>query len=143
MEGEFMSVARTAKLNQSYSELIREFPLRPIRSDRELGRAMKIAGRLATYKEGTLPRAEQDYLDTLTVLIEDYERNNCVELPEVTPLGMLKHLMEEHEMNISDLGRLIGSQSNASLILSGKRAISKRVMRLLSQHFGVEPAVFL
>ena len=138
-----MSVARTAKPNQSYAELIKEFPLRPIRNDRELGRAMKVAGRLAIYDEGTLAQREQDYLDTLTILIEDYERNNCAELPEVTPLGMLKHLMEEHEMNISDLGRVIGSQSNASLILSGKRAISKRVMRLLSQHFGVEPAVFL
>ena len=138
-----MSIARTAKANQSYSELIREFPLRPIRSDRELGRAMKIAGRLAIYKEGTLAQSEQDYLDTLTILIEDYERNNCAELPEVTPLGMLKHLMEEHEMNISDLGRVIGSQSNASLIISGKRAISKRVMRLLGQHFGVEPSTFL
>ena len=138
-----MSVARTAKPKKSYAELVREFPLRPIRTDRELGRAMKIAGHLAAYKEGTLPRAEQDYLDTLTVLIEDYERNHCAELPEVTPLGMLEHLMEEHEMNISDLGRVIGSQSNASLILSGKRGISKRVMRLLSQHFNVEPAVFV
>jgi HTH-type transcriptional regulator/antitoxin HigA len=104
---------------------------------------MKIAGRLAIYDEGTLAQREQDYLDTLTVLLEDYERNNCAELPEATPLGMLKHLMEEHEMNISDLGRVIGSQSNASLILSGKRAISKRVMRLLAQHFNVEPSVFL
>jgi HTH-type transcriptional regulator/antitoxin HigA len=138
-----MSVARNAKPNKSDADLIREFPLRPIRSDRELGRAMKIAGRLAIYEEGTLAQREQDFLDTLTVLIEDYERNNCAELPEVTPLEMLKHLMEEHEMNISDLGRLIGSQSNASLILSGKRDISKRVMRLLSQHFGVEPSTFL
>jgi HTH-type transcriptional regulator/antitoxin HigA len=138
-----MSVARTAKATQAYSELIRGFPLRPIHNDRELGRAMKIAGRLAVFEEGTLAQPEQDYLDTLTILIEDYERKNCAKLPEVTPLAMLKHLMDEHEMNVSDLGRVIGSQSNASLILSGKRAISKRVMRLLSQHFGVEPTVFL
>jgi HTH-type transcriptional regulator / antitoxin HigA len=138
-----MSVARTSKPNKSYAELIRAFPMRPIRTDRELTRAMKVVGQLAAYKEGTLPRAAQDYLDTLTVLIEDYERNHCADLPEATPLGMLKHLMEEHEMNISDLGRVIGSQSNASLILSGKRPISKRVMRLLSQHFGVEASVFL
>jgi len=138
-----MSAAKIAKLNKSYAELIQEFPLRPIRSDGELGRAMKIAGRLAVYNEGTLSQWEQDYLDTLTVLVEDYERNHCTELLEVTPLAMLKHLMEEHEINISDLGRVIGSQSNASLILSGKRGISKRVMRLLSEHFDVEPAVFV
>lgn len=104
---------------------------------------MKIVGRLAIYEEGTLAQREQDYLDTLTVLIEDYERNNCAELPEATPLGMLKHLMEEHEMNISDLGRLIGSQSNASLVLSGKRGISKRLIRVLSKQFNVDPGVFI
>ena len=49
----------------------------------------------------------------------------------------------EVRVHPDDLGRVIGSQSNASLILAGKRTISKRVMPLLSQYFGVEPAVFL
>ena len=104
---------------------------------------MKIAGHLATYDEGTLPPGEQDYLDALTVFIEDYQRRHPVDMPEVTPLAMLKHLMEQHDMNVTELGRIIGSQSNASLILSGKRAISKRVMGLLSEHFGVARGVFL
>jgi HTH-type transcriptional regulator/antitoxin HigA len=104
---------------------------------------MKIAGHLATYDEGTLSRGEQDYLDTLTVLIEDYQRRHPIDMPVVSPLAMLKHLMAEHDMNISDLGRVVGSQSNASLILSGKREISKRVMRILSRHFRVEPSAFL
>jgi HTH-type transcriptional regulator / antitoxin HigA len=133
MEGEPMSVA----------ELIHEFPLRPIRNDRDFERAMKISGRLAVHDEGTLSPGEQDYLDTITVLIEDYDRSHADEMPNATPLEMLKHFMEEHEMNVSDLGRVIGSQSNASRILSGKRAVSKRAMRLLSQHFGVEPSTFL
>jgi HTH-type transcriptional regulator/antitoxin HigA len=138
-----MSTATTAKLDSRYLKLVREFPLRPIRNKRELATAMKIAGHLATYEEGTLPAGEQDYLDTLTVLIEDYERRHPIDMPKVSPLTMLKHLMEERDMNISDLGRVIGSQSNASLILSGKREISKRVMRLLSEYFKVEPAVFV
>ena len=138
-----MSTAQKAKPDARYLDLIREFPLRPIRNQRVLDRAMKIAGSLATYDEGTLLPGEQDYLDTLTVLIEDFQRRHPIDMPDVSPLAMLKHLMEQHDMNISDLGRIIGSQSNASLILSGKREISKRVMRLLSQHFGVEPAVFV
>ncbi|MGD9633489.1 MAG: type II toxin-antitoxin system HigA family antitoxin [Pirellulales bacterium] len=138
-----MSTAIKTKLDRRYLELVRVFPLRPIRGKRELERAAKIAGHLATYDEGTLPAGEQDYLDALTVFIEDYQRRHPVDLPEITPLAMLKHLMESHDMNISDLGRIIGSQSNASLILSGKREISKRVMRLLGRHFGVDPAVFV
>ena len=138
-----MSTAARSKPDRRYLDLIREFPLRPLRSKRAVEQAMKIAGHLATYDEGTLSRGEQDYLDTLTVLIEEYQRRHPVDLPKVTPLAMLMHLMEQHDMNISDLGHVVGSQSNASLILSGKREISKRVMRLLSQHFGVEPAVFI
>jgi HTH-type transcriptional regulator/antitoxin HigA len=138
-----MSTATSAKPDRRYLNLVRQFPLRPIRSQRELDRAMKIAGHLATYDEGTLPPGEQDYLEALTVFIEDHQRRHPVDVPEVTPLAMLKHLMEERDMSITDLGRIIGSQSNASLILSGKRAISRRVMRLLGQHFGVAPAVFL
>ena len=138
-----MSTTTITKPDRRYLNLVRQFPLRPIRNKRELDQAMKIAGHLATYDEGTLPPGEQDYLDALTVFIEDYQRRHPVDMPEMTPLVMLKHLLEEHDMSISDLGRIIGSQSNASLILSGKRAISRRVMRLLGEHFGVAPALFL
>jgi HTH-type transcriptional regulator / antitoxin HigA len=138
-----MSAATSAKIDRHYLNLVRQFPLRPIRGKRELDRAMKLAGHLATYEEGTLPSGEQDYLDALTVFIEDYQRRHSVDMPEVTPLAMLKHLMEQHDMTVGRLGHIIGSQSNASLILSGKRAISRRVMRLLSQHFGVPTSVFV
>ena len=137
-----MSTTTSPKTDRRYLNLVRQFPLRPIRGKRDLDRAMKIAGHLATYDEGTLPPGEQDYLDALTVFIEDYQRRHPVNMPEVTPLAMLKHLMEQHVMNVTELGRIIGSQSNASLILSGKRAISKRVMGLLSERFGVARGVF-
>ncbi len=138
-----MSIATSLKADRRYLDLVRKFPLRPIRSKRELDQAMKIAGHLAIYEEGTLPRGEQDYLDALTMFIEEHQRRNPTKPTNVTPLVMLKHLMEEREMNVTDLGRIIGTQANASLILSGKRAISKRVMRLLGDHFGVAPSVFL
>lgn len=116
-----MSTARAAKADRAYLRIVSDFPLRPIRNKRELERAMKIAGHLATYDEGTLPRRKQDYLDTLSVLIEDYDRRHSAGLPAASPLAVLQHLMEERDVNVSDLGRVIGSQSNASLILSGKR----------------------
>jgi HTH-type transcriptional regulator/antitoxin HigA len=138
-----MSIATTTRPDQGYLTLIRQFPLRPIRSKRELAAAIKIVGHLATRDEGKLRAGEQDYLETLTVLIEDYQRRHPAIMPEVTPLAMLKHLMEERGMSITALGRVIGSQSNASLIHSGKRSISKRVMHLLGAHFGVAPSVFV
>lgn len=138
-----MSTVISPQPDRRYLNLIRQFPLRSLRTKRELSQALKISGRLATFDEGTLSRGEQDYLDALMVLIEDYQRRHPVEMPDVTPLAMLRHLMEEHDMNTSDLGRVIGSQSNASLILSGKRPISRRVMHLLAEHFGVAAGVFV
>jgi HTH-type transcriptional regulator / antitoxin HigA len=138
-----MSTAISTTIDERYLNLVRQFPLRPIRNKRSLDQAMKIAGHLATFDEGTLSRGEQDYLDALTVFIEDHQRRHPTSMPEVTPLAMLKHLMEQHNMNVTELGHIVGSQSNASLILSGKRAISRRVMGLLSEHFGVARGVFV
>jgi antitoxin component HigA of HigAB toxin-antitoxin module len=103
-----MSAAGSIKPDRRRLNLVRQFPLRRIRGKRELDRAMKIAGHLATYDEAALKRGEQDYLDALSVFIEDYQRRHPADLPEVTPLAMLRRLMEEHQMSVSDLGRVIG-----------------------------------
>ena len=71
-----MSVATTTRPDQIYLKLVRKFPLRPIRSKPDLAAAMKVVGHLATYDESALAAGEQDYLETLTVLIEDYQRRH-------------------------------------------------------------------
>ena len=55
-----------------YLELVREFPLRPIKTDREYA-AAAVLDRLAVRTEGTLSRSEQDYLDTPTMLVQVYD----------------------------------------------------------------------
>lgn len=77
-----------------YLELILEFPLRPIRSKADYRRAAKVIDRLAAHDEGTLPRGEQDYLDTLSLLIEDYDRAYRLATQPADPLTLLRHLME-------------------------------------------------
>ena len=54
-----------------YMELIARFPVRPLRSDRTLERAAKIANALAIRDD--LTQGETDYLDVLTDMIEKYE----------------------------------------------------------------------
>src|SRR5687767_3393019 len=46
------SGAAAVKTDRRYLILVRQFPLRPIRSKRDLERAMKIAGHFATYDGG-------------------------------------------------------------------------------------------
>ena len=65
-----MAIANKTK-RADYLELILEFPLRPIRSDAELDRAVKMIDSLVD--KDKLSAGEQDYLDVLSDLVEKYE----------------------------------------------------------------------
>ena len=87
---------------------------------------------------------ERDYLETLVVLIQDAEKDALRSLTkDVAPVDLIKHLMEERKMSVSDLGKVVGGQATASLILGGKRSISKSQIRALAEHFQLSPAAFL
>ena len=134
-------MSTATRLHPDYLALIQRFPLRPIRSRRGHGQAMKLVRELAPVEEGRLSAGQQDYLDALTVLLEDYDRRND-ETADMSGPDVLRCLMEARAMTVTELGKVIGSQPNASLILRGQRGISKAVMRKLGDYFGVDPAVF-
>ena len=63
-----MSTVRCRKkVKDLYFELIRRFPLRPIRSDKELNAAVKMVDSLLDRKD--LASEEEDYLEVLGDLI--------------------------------------------------------------------------
>ncbi|MBT8366923.1 MAG: helix-turn-helix domain-containing protein [Deltaproteobacteria bacterium] len=80
-------------------------------------------------------------METLGSLIESYEVQNIPEI-EGNPNDTLKTLMKEHDLKQSDLSE-IGSQGVISEILSGKRQLNIRQIKLLSKRFNVSPAVFM
>jgi HTH-type transcriptional regulator/antitoxin HigA len=124
-----------------YLELVRQFPLRPLRTKADYTRATEVMDVLAVREEGALSRDERDYLDTLALLIEEYDSRRSSPLP-AEPVEVLRHLMEAHDMNTSDLGRVIGSRGVASEILNGKRSLSKAHMARLAEKFHVDVGVF-
>jgi len=127
----------------AYLALIDIFPLRPLRSERDYDAAVTILDTLAVRPEGSLDPGEQDYLDTLTMLVEAYDRERYnLATEQRDPLTMLKYLMEESGMTQADLGRLLGNRALASLILNGHRQLSKSHIRKLADHFKVSPALF-
>jgi HTH-type transcriptional regulator/antitoxin HigA len=125
-----------------YLDLVRECPLRAIRTKAQYAEATQMASRLAIRGEDTLLPGEQDYLDALMVLIEAYD---LAQLPwkKTSGVDLVKHLMEQAGMTLEELGKIVGSRPLASLILLGKREMSKQVMRRLGSHFKVEPGVFM
>jgi len=80
-------------------------------------------------------------METIGSLIETYESRNIPEL-EGNPVDTLKTLMEEHDVKQSDLPE-IGSQGVVSEVLSGRRQLNVRQIKLLSKRFNVSPAVFV
>ena len=80
-------------------------------------------------------------METIGSLIEAYESQNYPDI-EGDPINVLKTLMEEHGLKQSDLPE-IGSQGVVSEIISGKRQLNVRQIKLLSARFKVSPVVFV
>lgn len=129
-------------MSQTYSELINEFPLRPIRSVRQAERADRIVTRLAVVPR--LTRDEQDYLDVLSSLIEQFEASRYP-IPDVeSPRELLRWLMTENELTLSRLASDTGIRvSTLSEILSGKRDIGLPHIRKLCARFRCEPGLWI
>ena len=80
-------------------------------------------------------------METIGSLIETYESQHVAE-PEGNPLATLISLIEEQGLKQSDLTE-IGSQGVVSEILSGKRQMNVRQIKVLSERFKVSPSVFI
>ena len=80
-------------------------------------------------------------METIGSLIETYESQYINEMVG-DPIGALKALMEERGLKQLDLSE-IGSQGVVSEILSGKRQLNVRQIKMLSKRFRVSPAVFI
>lgn len=126
-----------------YLELVRQFPLRPIRTKRDYSAAVKVMEKLAIQGEESLNKDELDYLDVLTDLVETYDSEHFPESKDGTPLDRLKGLLEESGLSTADLGRLIGNSGLASQIMLGRRQLSKTHIRILSRHFKLDADYFL
>jgi HTH-type transcriptional regulator / antitoxin HigA len=124
-----------------YMALVARFPLRPLRSERDLDRATKIVNELAV--RGDLARGEQDYLDVLTDLIVAYEKVHHP-IPDLYGPDMLRHLLDERGVSQVEAARKMGvAPSTISEILRGKRGIGRKHIDAFARYFHVSPAVFL
>ena len=83
----------------------------------------------------------ESLIDTLGTLVKDYEDRNIPE-PDADPIDCLKFLMEEHNLKPSDLPKM-GNQEVVSDILSGKKPLTVKQIKALSERFNVSPAVFV
>lgn len=125
---------------RAYMDLVAMLPLRPIRSERELDRAIKMLDSLLDRPK--LTRTEQDYLDVLTDLVEKYESEAYPEEP-VSDADMLAHLLEARGITQTELAAAVSiAGSTISDVLHGKRKLRREHIGRLAAFFCVAPSVF-
>lgn len=129
-------------LPEEYLDLVHSFPLMRIKDDVGLDNATELMDRLAILNEPTT--GQTDYLDVLTTLVEEYEReHHDIDTSGMGPRAVLQYLVEQSGMTASDLGRLLNQRQLGSAILRGERNPSKTHISKLADHFKVDARLFL
>ena len=101
--------------------------IRPIGADAEYDAAVRKIERLWGAAGHT---AEGAALDLLIDLVDAYETEHF-KLPAVSPIEIVKQVMAERGYTQADLGKVFGSRSRASDLLSGRRGLSLEQIRRL------------
>src|SRR5208283_5083504 len=125
-----------------YLDLVRECPLRVIRSEPEYGQAITMLDRLSDLGNDRTSD-ETEYLLSLTVFVKKHEDEHHP-MPPVSGVETLRYLLETHNVTQSTLASATGlAVSTISEILEGKRKLGLKHIAELARFFGVKQAVFL
>ena len=126
---------------ESYAELVGLFMPRPLHDDVDYRNALAVLDAMAGFE---MNADQEDYFEAIATFVEKYEaRHHAIEDPKLTPVELIRSLMDEHGLSESDLGRLLGDRSLGHRILTGQRELSKAHIRVLAEHFSLNPAALL
>ena len=129
-------------MSTTYKELLQEFVPRPIVSERAYQRALKQIERLIRKPKKIRP--EDDMLELLATLVEQYEIRNGYSNPVISPRDRLAGLIEARQLTQTDLSRRSNvPRTTINEILCGKRSISKTNAVRLAEYFGVPIEEFI
>jgi HTH-type transcriptional regulator / antitoxin HigA len=110
-----------------------------IHTDEQLERYTEALFQLTAKARRT--RVEDEAVGLLTLLIERYESERYP-IPDAPPAEVLRFLLEQNELTQRDIVAELGSEATVSLVLSGKRPLTRDHIEKLSRRFRVSPAVF-
>lgn len=90
-----------------------------------------------------------DLILIISNAINEYESNQDdiiefeISTQNIDPgISMLRHLIDQYGLKLSDFKEEIGSKTLISLILNGKRSLTKEHITNLSKRFSVSPSLF-
>ncbi len=124
----------------TYLELLAKYPPKPLHSEAEYQRALRLLERLMTPHPSAALGA---LIEVHATLIEQYEAREHP-TPRISPGELLSHLMEVRGTTAVRLGKATGiSVATISSARRNKRGISKANAVKLANFFQVSPAAFL
>ena len=130
-----------SSMPKTYTGLVSLLVPRPIHDKASYDDAVEIVHALAGFK---LNRDQDDYLELMAKIIEDYERETSPEPAPVRGIVSLKFLLKETGLSADDLGTIIGvDRSIAYRILKGSRNLTAEHIKKLSSRFAVSADLFL
>ena len=137
------SKASAALADNTYYELVRRFPLKPLSNEKELATAQTVMNELVDRGFDDLTEGEEAYLDVLSDLVKKYEDRNHA-IPDASPADVLRFLIDDRKTSQRAVALGSGiSVSTISEILGGGRALNLDHVTKLATHFKVEPGVFI
>ena len=125
---------------ESYGKLLTQYLPKVITNEVENERALNIAETLSNKRD--LTPEEEQLLDLLVTLIENFENKQYTFENNSTPLSRLIFLVEANNLRQVDLLDIFGSKGITSEVFNGKRQISKTHAIKLGDRFNVDPALF-
>ena len=130
-------------LPRQFEALVAWMPPQAIRDDVQHANTVDVIDRLMALARPS--KGQKVYLETLVQLVEAYEsKHHAIKTSDISGLDSLKHLLQESQMNASDLARLLKVHpSLGSKILKGERSLTIDHLRKLAAHFKVSMQLFL
>ena len=118
-------------------------PPKAVRSDAQCQKMLDMIDRLMSLKK--LTRGQELYMETLVQLVQAYEADHHrIETSDLRGIDSLRHLVDENQMNASDLARLLGVHASmGSKILKGERSLTVEHVKKLAARFKVRPELFI
>jgi HTH-type transcriptional regulator/antitoxin HigA len=107
--------------------------MKPIRTEEDHRRAVARIDKLVLRADAET----NEELELLTILVMAYEAEHVPDEP-LEPVAYLRASMDNRGLTQADLSRLLGSSSRAAEVLSGKRELSKAMIRTLAEEWGLD-----
>jgi HTH-type transcriptional regulator/antitoxin HigA len=126
---------------RKYGRLLARTAPAVIRNEAECLRVEAEMGKLLRKGDNLTPEEER-LLELLSALVERYE-NETEDFPPSPPHRIVRFLMQQNDLQQSDLVKIFGSSGRVSEVVNGKRGISKAPAKALGEFFKVSPDLFI